>query len=470
MKKKYAITLFVVLILFSAISSRFLYSAEPITQAFKLPAYEKYVMTNGLTIYLMEQHEVPLIYISAVFPAGAVRDEDKYGMAYLTAQGLLFGTKNYTKKQIEESLDFIGATYSSSASKEYASLSMSFVASDQATVLPILKDIIVNPVFDKGEFEKRKKRLLTELQEAKERPRSVIGNYYNKFLFGKHVYANPVTGTVSSVNNISVENVEKFYESYYSPSTSAIAIVGDFKISEMKVTLQKLFKDWREKDIPGKILDINIPSYNASRLLLINKEDATETQFRIGSFGIKRSNPDYVAVQVVNTILGGRFTSWLNDELRVNRGLTYGARSYFDELKESGIFAISSFTRTETTLEAIDVALEVLQRLHNQGIDNETLSSAKNYIKGQFPPDYETAGDLAALFTEMYVYNFDESFINDFQKNVDEMTVEKSQQIIAKYFPKENLQFVLIGKSSEIREAVKKYGSLTEKEINANGF
>jgi predicted Zn-dependent peptidase len=427
-------------------------------------------MTNGLTLYLMEQHEVPLIYVSTVFPAGAVRDVDKNGMAYLTAQGLLFGTKNYTKKQIEESLDFIGATYSSSASKEYASLSMSFVASDQETVLPILKDIIVNPVFDKDEFEKRKKRLLTELQESKERPRSIIGNYYHKFLFDKHVYANPVTGTVGSVNEISIRDVKKFYESYYFPGASAIAIVGDFKISEMKATIQKLFKDWRVKDIPGEIADVKIPSYNASRVLLINKEDATETQFRIGGFGIKRSNPDYVAVQVVNTILGGRFTSWLNDELRVNRGLTYGARSYFDEFKDAGIFAISSFTRTETTLEAIDVALEVLQRLHNQGIDNETLSSAKNYIKGQFPPDYETAGDLAALFTEMFVYNFDESFINDFQKNVDEMTVEKSQQIIAKYFPKENLQFVLIGKSSEIREAVKKYGSLTEKEINDDGF
>ena len=250
----------------------------------------------------------------------------------------------------------------------------------------------------------RKKRLLIELELAKERPSRVIRSYYDKFLFKDHVYGNPVSGTIKSVSEISVNDLKDFYKLNYYPVGSAIAIVGDFDITKMKDTVIELFKDWKTKKTTIPIIDKTVFSFSKNRLLLVNKEDATETRFLIGSFGIKRSNPDYVSIQVVNTILGGRFTSWLNDELRINRGLTYGAGSYFIAHKNSGTFAISSFTKTATTMEAIEVALEILDRLHKQGIDEETLSSAKNYIKGQYPPRYETAGSLASLLTSMFIY------------------------------------------------------------------
>lgn len=438
--------------------------------SFKLPDYEKFVLKNGLTVYLMEQHEVPLVYVSLVFPAGGVKDGAKNGLAAITADALLFGTKNYTKTQIEETLDYIGASFGTSASLETAGLTMSFVNKDQATVFPILKEIVTMPVFDEQEFEKRKKRLLTELELARERPSSVIGAYYNKFLFGDHVYGNPVSGTKASVESISLNDVKQFYQANYLPNGSAIAIVGDFKTEEMKKAVIGLFQGWKKKELPKTVEKETIPAMTKTRLLLVNKDDATETRFLIGGLGIKRSDPDYVAVQVINTILGGRFTSWLNDELRVNRGLTYGARSYFNEYKDNGSFVMSSFTRTEKTVEALDVALEVYDKLIKQGVDEATLTSAKNYIKGQYPPRFETGGRLAGLLNSMFVYDFDESFINNFQKNVDEMTVSKASEIVQKHFPQENLQFVLIGKADEIREQVQKYGDVTEKEIKADGF
>lgn len=440
------------------------------SNAFKLPEYHKFVMKNGLTVFLMEQHEVPLIYVSAVFPAGATKDDGEYGLAALTADALLFSTTSYSKSQIEETLDFLGASYSTSAAKEYATLSMSFLKTDQKKIFPILKEIIVQPTFDKDEFDKRKRQLLVELEQAKERPAAVIGDYFNKFLFGDHVYGNSISGAISSVSALSIDDVKQFYASNYLPDQSAIALVGDFKTSELRKEIEKLLADWKatEKFQPTK--DVPVPVRPTSRLLLVNKDDATETQFLIGGYGIPRSNPDFIAIQVVNTILGGRFTSWLNDELRVNKGLTYGARSYFSSHKNAGTFVMSSYTRTEKTIDAIDLALEVYQRLHTQGIDETTLASARNYIKGQYPPRYETAGSLASLLTSMYIYGFDATFINNFQQNVDEMTVEKSRQIIARYFPPEHLQFVLIGKAAAIKESVKKYGELFETEIKADGF
>jgi predicted Zn-dependent peptidase len=238
----------------------------------------------------------------------------------------------------------------------------------------------------------------------------------------------------------------------------------------MKKKVNKWFNGWNAKGISKPMEAKPLPSLTRSRVLLVNKEDATETSFFIGGLGIKRSNPDYVAIQVINTILGGRFTSWLNDELRVNAGLTYGAFSFFTAYKTSGTFIIYSFTRTPKTVEALDLALEVFERLHKKGIDAKTLESAKNYVNGQFLPRYETSGALANLLTDMFIYDFDESFINDFQKNVDQMTVQKAKEIIKKYFSNDNLQFVLIGKASEIRDKVKKYGEITEKEIKAEGF
>ncbi|MCU0645670.1 MAG: insulinase family protein, partial [bacterium] len=196
------------------------------SNGFKLPEYKKFVLKNGLTVYLMEQHEVPLIYVSAVFPAGATKDSGKYGLASLTADALLFGTKSYTKDQIEETLDFLGVSYETSAAREFASVSMSFMKTDQLKVFPILKEMIVQPIFDKEEFDKRKKQLLVELEQAKEQSSRVIGDYFNKFLFENHVYGNPISGSISSVNAIRIEDVKNFYSSNYLPEESAIALVG----------------------------------------------------------------------------------------------------------------------------------------------------------------------------------------------------------------------------------------------------
>jgi predicted Zn-dependent peptidase len=440
--------------------------------SFKIPAYETGILDNGLTLYLMEQHEVPLIYMTAVFPAGAVWDENKSGLAAFTAEALLFGSKNYTKQQIEETFDFLGADIWTSAGLEASEVGISFKKSDMDKVLPVFVDVISKPTFPEEEINKRKQRWVAELEQAKESPRRVIGSYYSKFLYGNNAYGNPVNGTKSTIQSISREDLRGFFGMHYMHSFTGIAVVGDFNTAEMK---ERISKQLSSSSIPDMINLIKerkediTPFYN-SRVLLVDKDDSRETRFLIGGYGVPWNNKELTHIEVINTIFGGRFTSWLNDELRVNAGLTYGAGSKFRNYKSSGIFYISSFTATATTIEAIDLALEVLNRLHTTGVDEETLNSAKNYVKGQFPPDYETSGDLASLLTTMHFYGLDDSYINDFEKNVDEMTVEKAKEIIAKYFPKENLQFVLLGKADELRDAVKKYGQVTEKSIDENGF
>jgi len=438
---------------------------------FKVPEYEKFTLSNGLTVYLMEQHEVPTISVSAIVPAGAIYDGNQSGLASLTASGLQHGTKNFTKSQIEEELDFIGARLNTYASKEYAGISSKFASKDLDLVMPILVEVITLPVFDGEEFAKEQKRVLSGLERAKESPRSVINSYWDRFLFEDHVYGNAVSGSPNTVGEFKAEDLKNFYEANYSPNGSAISIVGAFDTREMKQMISKLFQNWEANEQQQSDLASQpVSNFDSNRVLLVNKEDARETTFLIGGHGVKRDNPDYVAIQVVNTVFGGRFTSWLNDELRVNTGLTYGAGSNFNPLKNSGTFAISTFTANQTTGETIDRTLQVLNRLHVEGIDDETLTSAKNYVKGQFPPKYETSGQLAGLLTQMFWYDFDESYINNFQSNVEGLTTTKAKEIVQQYFPQENLQFLLIGKAEEIRPIASKLGKVTEKDIKADGF
>jgi predicted Zn-dependent peptidase len=439
---------------------------------FQLPEYEKYTLPNGLTLYLMEQHEVPLVYVNAIFPAGAVWDGEQNGLAALTADALLFGSKNYTKDQIEQNFDFLGASISANAGTEASKVSISFKKEDFEKLFPIFADVIKNPSFPQVEVEKRKQRWIAELEQDRESPRKVIRNYFNKFVFGDMPYGNPVDGTKKSVEGITVDELRGFFNLHYPLSNACIAIVGDFTTANMKVKIESFFPAMPKTEIallPDELRnEVELPSGN--RVLLVNKDDSRETTFMIGGKGVAWNNPDIVKIDIINTILGGRFTSWLNTELRINSGLTYGARSGFPHYKYNGTFYAYSFTGTEKTVEATDLALQVLDRLHEEGINQETLTSAKNYMKGQFPPDYETSGALANLLTTMFFYGLDDSYINDFEKNVDAMTVEKAKEIITKYFPKEDLQFVLIGKADELRDKVSKYGKVTEKNIDEDSF
>ena len=438
---------------------------------FKLPEYETFTLENGLTVYLMEKKDVPLISFSAVFDGGVIKDGSTSGIASFTAEALRFGTTNYSKSQIDSLFNFYGSNVSTYANSDYSGLYTQFMKENTETLLSVVKEIILIPTFPDEEIQKRKQRWIAEIDQAKESPRSVIGSYFNKDIFGDAPYGNPGRGTKSGIKSISFEKVKEFYQTNYRPEGSAIAIVGDFNSADMKKIIGEYFGGWKNES-PKMIVDLRMMNtpFESPSVYLINKDNATETTFMIGGFGITKNNPDQIQLDVINTILGGRFTSWLNDELRVNAGLTYGARSRFAQYKSSGTFYIFTFTATKNTEAAIDLALKTYERLFENGIDEETLSSAKNYVKGQFPPDYETAGALAGFLVQKYIYGLDDSIINNFEDEVNGLTIARANELIIKYFPKENLQFVMIGKADEIREQVSKYGKVTERSIEEDGF
>ena len=438
---------------------------------FTLPKFERTDLPNGLTVYLMERHNTPLITVAAVIKAGSIADGKQAGLAQLTNEALRLGTRHFGKQQIDQTFDFKGAQLGNSANTEQSVMYFDAASSDQDTLLPMLASMLQDPSFDAAELDKLRERKLANLTRAKEAPRNVAQTYYASMLFGNAPYAIPSIGTEKSLAALKQESVRQFYQTWYRPDNSALIVVGDFKTTAMKDKLAKLFGNWAKPATPlPPLAALGQVQASEARVWLVNKGDARETTFLFGGKGITRNDPDYVALQVINTVLGGRFTSWLNDELRVNSGLSYGANSSFTTLGQAGTFAVSSFTATEKTAAALDLGLRTYQRLWDKGIDSATLASAKAYVKGQFPPRFETNQQLALLLGTMYVNGVGREQFDHFTRDIDSVTQERSRQLINKHFPRDKLQMLLIGKAEAVRETAAKYGKLTEFEIKADGF
>lgn len=438
----------------------------------KLPQFKKVKLSNGMTVLLMEQHEVPFVSFSLVMRAGGTADPaGKEGLASLTAGLLRKGTKKRTADQISTELDFVGATLGFGASEDYSNGFSEVLKKDVAVGLDLLSDVLINPTFPESEFTKLRQQRIDSAKQAKDFAQAVISEYYNAFLFGNHPYARPVSGDEKTLAAITRDDVVKFYDNHYAPNNLILAVVGDFSTAEMEKLLNERFGGWTKQPANTTVKLSDPQPVKGRRLLFVNKPDATQTFFVIGNVGISRTNPDRVGIAIINTLFGGRFTSMLNTDLRINSGLTYGANSSFDQMVVPGPFAISTYTKNESTEKAVDMALDILKRLHEKGITEEQLKSAKQYIKGQFATTVETSGQLASRIALLEFYGLDEREVNDYFAKIDAFKLEDAQRIIKQYFPLDNLVFVMIGKVDEVGTVVKKYAPNMEvKQISQPGY
>lgn len=462
--KTYSLFLLLNIIFTSAIASE---------ASFQLPHFERIELKNGVVIFLMEQHEVPLISITASIKAGAKNDGKQMGIAGLTIDGLKTGIKDYDKQALEDLFDFHGASLSSDINPDAANLSLSLAAKDLKILLPVFLELLQNPQFPEQETSKMMSLHLQKLERSLEQPKGIVHRYFYKALFGDHAYGNPVEGNKQSIANIKASDLKAFHQKHYQANQIAISLVGDFDAKKLKRSLSKKLKNWKNKpiaesnaySIPDSKLRNRANNTSGNTIIVVNKDDARETNIRIGGKGITRSNPDYVELSVLNTIIGGRFTSWLMSSLRTDAGLTYSVSSRFRPLKQDGAFYIATFTDNDTTFETVDLALKVYQQLLDGEIDQETLSSAQNYVVGLFPPRFEKTSDLSAFLGDMFIYEFDESYVNTFEEKVYSLSLSRAKELAKEYFPKENLVFVLIGQETLITEKAKKYGTVYSLDI-----
>jgi predicted Zn-dependent peptidase len=333
-------------------------------------------------------------------------------------------------------------------------------------------EILTQPTFPEDEFAKLQTQSIDAVRSAKDSARGVVGRYYSSFLYGDHPYARGVAGDERSLASITRADAAGHYASTYTPDSAVLVVVGDFKTGDMEKMVSQRFGGWKTA---AKAKPIELPKpakVEGQRLLLVDKPDATQTYFIVGNLGVARTNPDRVAIEVVNTLFGGRFTSMINTALRIKTGLTYGANSGFSMSKAGGSFIIMSFTQNPTTEKALALALETLKELHQKGFTEEDLLSAKAYIKGTYPTsNLETTAQLAGRLSLMKLYDLPDSDVNDYYATIDAVTADDAKRIIRDYFPLDDLCFVLIGKADEIRPGVEKFAKeMKVRSISEPGF
>jgi predicted Zn-dependent peptidase len=440
-------------------------------QSLHIPPHEKIVLKNGLTVLLMEKRGVPLVDIFALVKTGAAADPaGQEGLASVTAGLLRKGTRTRTAQQFSADFDFIGGSFSAEAGADFTNINAEFLSKDLSRGLELFSDALLHPTFPQTETDKILAQSLDGVKSAKDEPQAVLRLYYNGYLYGTHPYGRPPDGDELSLKRIQRDAIVKFYETNYAPGNTILGVAGEFDPAEMRKKLEETLGAWTARTV-GSNSVAAFPPAKGKKLLLIDKPDATQTYFAIGNIGTAANDPDRVAIRVVNTIFGGRFTSELNEALRVESGYTYGANSVFDSRRAPGPFGIFSFTKNETTTPAIDLALQVLEKLHKNGVTEEQLKSAKSYIKGQFPPTIETSSQLVRRIVVNEYYGLGDDEVNQLEARMDAVTPVIAKQIIEKHFPVDNLVFVLIGDASAIRLAVKKYADkMDERPVSDPGF
>ena len=438
----------------------------------RLPDYKTVKLDNGLTLFLMERRALPLVSFHWLMKSGGALCDplEQQGLASLTAKLLRKGTQSRTADKISETLDFVGAEFDAGASLEYASGSAEFVSKDLDLAVDLVSDTLLHPSFPAEEVDKMIKQDIDGIKEAKALPQHVIGRYYEAFLCQPHLYGRPVSGTETSLSKIARQDIAGFHAAHYVPNELILAVAGDFSASELEARLRDKFAAWKPGRAPRPELK-EPPHFQGRRALIVDKPDATQTFFEFGNIGLARTNQDWVAVQVVNTLFGGRFTSMINSELRIKSGLTYGASSRFTARQLPGSFVISSFTPNESTGRALDLALEVLQALHDKGLTAEQLQSAKTYIKGQFGPTLQTNDQLAQTLCELEFYGLGPQYINSFFDRIDAVSLADARNVIAAFFPLKDLAFVFLGRTAVIEPAARRLASdIQKKTITAPGF
>ena len=434
--------------------------------AIGLPPSREVRLPNGALVILAEKHDVPLIAFRALLRGGSIADmPGKEGVASLTGGLLRKGAGKRTAQEIAALVDGLGAEFDTGSGLEISYVAGEFMARDEAVMLDLLADVLRRPVFPQDEFEKLKSQSIDALTADKDDPRNVIGDYGYAFLYGEHPYGRPTDGDEATVRGITREDILRYYRENYGGDRLILSVAGDFSAPAMEAKIRARFADWGKAGAVAP--KATAPARRTGRrVLLVDKPDATQTYFWLGTLGVSRSDPDRIPLDVANTAYGGRFTSILNTALRIEGGLTYGVRVSGPRFTQAGPWAIISYTKTESTGKAVNLALATLETARRAGIADTTVASAKTYMTGQFPPRLETEDQIAGSLADLAFYGQDRDELAHYTDRVAAASPTDVKRAIGRaYPPAEDIAFVFVGNAAAIRAVVKKYGPVTEVKI-----
>lgn len=412
------------------------------------------VLKNGLTLLVVERHNVPVVRVSVGIDAGSLHEPaDKAGLASLVAGLLTEGTASRSAQQISEEIDFVGGSVGASGGDDYVTANLSVLKKDLDLGFGLLSDIILNPAFPEKEIIKKKQRIKGGLKSMEDDPGYISSREFKKAVFGDHPYGRLITGTVETIDSITREDLVDFHSRYYVPGNSIMAVVGDITNEEVERLVEKYLSGWQRGNSPvASLQKINITK---ERKTITIDRALTQANIILGHIGVSRDNPDYYAISVMNYILGGGgFSSRLMQNIRDEKGLVYDIRSYFAPDKYGGSFEVELQTKNESANTSIEEVLKEINRIRNSPVTESELSDAKSFLTGSFPMRIETGARIAGFLVAVEYYGLGSDYIDKYPEYINSVTREDVLRVAKKYLDPVNYVLIVVAdqEKAQLRE------------------
>jgi len=446
-------SLVVLLLIASAIQAQTYKDLKFKPLEFKPPAVDRVELPNGMILFLAEDHELPVVNISARIRTGSIYEPaDKVGLADLTGTVMRTGgTKNRTAEEINEELEFMASTVETSIGDESGSAGLFTLKKNLDKSLEIFADVLMNPIFAEDKVELAKAKALEYIRRRDDSPQGIAQREFEKLVYGKmHPLAR--TPEIETVNRIKREDLVAFHQKYFHPNVVMLGITGDFNKAEMIEKIEKAFAGWERAKV--EYPEVELADTSAKSSIALFDKDINQTNLIIGHLGTKVTNPDYPAIRVMDMILGGGgFTSRLYKRVRNDEGLAYGIWSSYDPgFRDYGVFQIVLQTKTESTREAISSVLEELKRLTQEEVSDEELQIAKDQYLNSFIFRFDTREKIVQRKMLYEYYGLPPDFLETLRDKILKVTKEDILQAARQYLHPDHLVILAVGDRNQIEK------------------
>lgn len=418
---------------------------------YRFPYFERVTLDNGLGVIVAPVHKLPIVSIALVTDAGAAADPvDAYGVAQLTARLLLEGTLERNGDVVSEQFERLGAAVGASADWDAAMLSMTVLAPHLDDAMALFAEVLLEPAFPERELSRLKAERLADLLQLRTEPRGLADEMFTRFVYDQSSrYAHPESGNVASVKALDRAVVERFYQARYRPHGSTLIIVGDINVADGVTLAQRLLGEWTGAAAPATAVS-DAPARTTRAVHIVRKEEAPQSEIRVGHVGLPRGHPDYFPALIVNALLGGLFSSRINLNLREVHAYTYGAHSSFDWRKAAGPFVVSTAVKSDVTAAAAKEILLEISRIRADAVSEDELTLATSYLDGVFPIRYETTDSIARALAALTIYGLPNDYFDSYRANIRRVSAMDVLHAADKYLHPDQLQLVVVGDPSVI--------------------
>ncbi|HEX2059854.1 MAG TPA: pitrilysin family protein [Thermoanaerobaculia bacterium] len=438
---------------------------------YHFPHITRETLANGLRILVAETRNAPLVSLRALIPAGADHDTAQLaGLASITADMLDEGAGDRDAIQLAEEIGLLGGALGTGADWDASYISLDVLSRNMAPSLEIFGDVTVRPTLPADGLERVRAERLNDILQQRNEPNAIAGKRFANLLYGTGVYGNTIIGNADSVPRITLDDVRRFYKTHYIPNHSSVVVSGDVDAAAVIELVKRALGEWEPGTAPAHPVASPRP-IDASRIYVIDRPQAVQSEIRVGHLGVPRACEDYFPLSVMNAIFGGVFNSRINLNLRERHGYTYGARSQFVFRRQAGPFVVSAPVRNEVTRESVAEMLSELRRIRTGDIDDRELDDTKNYLMGVFPATVQTATDIASRLVDMELYGLPEDYFDRYRENIAAVTREEITRVANKYLDPDRVLIVIVGNAKDIREPLGTLGfPLHELDIDGNAL